>query len=183
MLRGFGRSRTRFPGGRPECPYKPAPVAYNRANKARATPGILVRAMPPGNREATMFRTHGQVSSRERCSSRASRALGLGQAVLQHKAEAQGASVQAPRFRRRSAVAEAASPNNWLLGWTIGVWVDETGTMSGSSIAARADCTTTNAAPSSIRRSPNAAARRRRSWSSIRPADLVRSWGGPGAGL
>src|SRR6266700_51291 len=51
-------------------------------------------------------------------------ALGIGQAVLQHEAEAQGASVQAPRFVV-DPLWPKPLPNNWLLGWTIGVWVDE----------------------------------------------------------
>jgi hypothetical protein len=51
-------------------------------------------------------------------------ALGLGQTVLQHRAEAQGASVQAPMFEV-DPLWPKPLPNNWLLGWTIGVWVDE----------------------------------------------------------
>ncbi len=50
--------------------------------------------------------------------------LGLGQSVLQHKAEAQGASVQAPKFEVNPLWPKPL-PNNWLLGWTIGIWVDE----------------------------------------------------------
>jgi hypothetical protein len=50
--------------------------------------------------------------------------LAVGQAVLQQKAEAQGASVQAPRFVV-DPLWPKPLPNNWLLGWTIGVWVDE----------------------------------------------------------
>src|SRR5262249_18582748 len=45
----------------------------------------------------------------------------IGQAVLQNKAEAQGASVQAPRFVV-DPLWPKPLPNNWLLGWTIGVW-------------------------------------------------------------
>ena len=50
--------------------------------------------------------------------------LWIGQAILQHQAEAQGASVQAPRFVV-DPLWPKPLPNNWLLGWTIGVWVDE----------------------------------------------------------
>ncbi len=50
-------------------------------------------------------------------------ALGIGQAVLQYKAEAQGASVQAPIFEV-DPLWPKPLPNNWLLGWTIGTWVD-----------------------------------------------------------
>src|SRR3981081_2438020 len=51
-------------------------------------------------------------------------ALAAGQAVLQHKAEAQGASVTAPIFEV-DPLWPRPLPNNWLLGWTIGAWVDE----------------------------------------------------------
>jgi len=50
--------------------------------------------------------------------------LGVGQAILQHRAEAQGASVQAPMFEV-DPLWPKPLPNNWLLGWTIGTWVDE----------------------------------------------------------
>ena len=50
-------------------------------------------------------------------------ALGIGQAVLQYKAEAQGANVQAPMFEV-DPLWPKPLPNNWLLGWTIGTWVD-----------------------------------------------------------
>ena len=51
-------------------------------------------------------------------------ALGVGQAVLQHKAEAQGSTVIAPMFEV-DPLWPKPLPNNWLLGWTIGVWVDD----------------------------------------------------------
>ncbi len=51
-------------------------------------------------------------------------ALAIGQAVLERRAEAQGASVQAPRFEV-DPLWPKPLPNNWLLGWTIGAWVDE----------------------------------------------------------
>jgi DNA-binding beta-propeller fold protein YncE len=50
--------------------------------------------------------------------------LGVGQALLQHKAVAQGSSVSAPTFEV-DPLWPRPLPNNWLLGWTIGVWVDE----------------------------------------------------------
>ncbi len=50
--------------------------------------------------------------------------LGIGQAVLQQHADAQGSSVQAPVFEV-DPLWPKPLPNNWLLGWTIGVWVDE----------------------------------------------------------
>jgi hypothetical protein len=51
-------------------------------------------------------------------------ALGAGQAVLQYKAEAQGSSVSAPMFEV-DPLWPKPLPNNWLLGWTIGTWVDD----------------------------------------------------------
>src|SRR6476661_10019914 len=52
-------------------------------------------------------------------------ALGVGQAVLQNKAEAQArASAQAPMFEV-DPLWPKPLPNHWLLGMTIGVWVDE----------------------------------------------------------
>jgi len=50
--------------------------------------------------------------------------LGAGQALLQKKAEAQGATVQAPMFEV-DPLWPKPLPNGWLLGMTIGVWVDE----------------------------------------------------------
>jgi len=50
--------------------------------------------------------------------------LGVGQAILQHQAEAQGASVQGPSYVV-DPLWPKPLPNNWLLGWTIGAWVDE----------------------------------------------------------
>jgi hypothetical protein len=50
--------------------------------------------------------------------------LGVGQALLQHRAQAQGSSVSAPVFEV-DPLWPRPLPNNWLLGWTIGVWVDE----------------------------------------------------------
>jgi len=50
--------------------------------------------------------------------------LGFGQAVLQKRAEAQGSTVQAPIFEV-DPLWPKPLPNNWLLGWTIGIWVDE----------------------------------------------------------
>ena len=51
-------------------------------------------------------------------------ALGVGQAVLQNKAEAQARTVQAPMFEV-DPLWPKPLPNHWLLGMTIGVWVDE----------------------------------------------------------
>src|SRR5215471_17900735 len=50
--------------------------------------------------------------------------LGVGQAMLQKRAEAQGSTVQAPIFEV-DPLWPKPLPNNWLLGWTIGIWLDE----------------------------------------------------------
>jgi DNA-binding beta-propeller fold protein YncE len=51
-------------------------------------------------------------------------ALGVGQAVLQNRADAQGSVVQAPMYEV-DPLWPKPLPNNWLLGWTIGAWVDD----------------------------------------------------------
>lgn len=50
-------------------------------------------------------------------------ALGLGQTFLKSSAEAQGSVVQAPVYEV-DPLWPKPLPNNWLLGWTIGAWVD-----------------------------------------------------------
>jgi hypothetical protein len=51
-------------------------------------------------------------------------ALGIGQAVLENHAAAQARTVQAPMFEV-DPLWPKPLPNHWLLGMTIGVWVDE----------------------------------------------------------
>jgi DNA-binding beta-propeller fold protein YncE len=51
-------------------------------------------------------------------------ALGVGQALLEKTAQAQGRMVQAPTFEV-DPLWPKPLPNHWLLGMTIGVWVDE----------------------------------------------------------
>ena len=50
--------------------------------------------------------------------------LGLGHALLKNQAEAQGSIVQAPIYEV-DPLWPKPLPNNWLLGWTIGAWVDD----------------------------------------------------------
>src|SRR5678809_130677 len=50
--------------------------------------------------------------------------LGVGQAWLQNVAQAQARSVEAPKFEV-DPLWPKPLPNHWLLGMTIGVWVDE----------------------------------------------------------
>ena len=51
-------------------------------------------------------------------------ALGVGQALLENKAEAQARTVQAPKFEV-DPLWPKPLPNHWVLGMAIGVWVDE----------------------------------------------------------
>ena len=51
-------------------------------------------------------------------------ALGCGQAVLQSRADAPGKMVEAPRIEV-DPLWPKPLPNHWLLGMTIGVWVDD----------------------------------------------------------
>ena len=106
--------------------------------------------------------------------------LGIGQAFLQRQAGAQGESVQAPRFEV-DPLWPKPLPNNWLLGWTIGVWVDEqdyvwiihrgASGLNKNEIGAEinppiAECCRT--APPVLVFDPD--------------GNLVRAWGGPGPG-
>jgi DNA-binding beta-propeller fold protein YncE len=106
--------------------------------------------------------------------------LGIGQAVLQRKAEAQGSAVQSPIFEVDPFWPKPL-PNSWLLGWTIGAWVDEqdnvwiihrgAGGLHNNERGAEltppiADCCRT--APPILVFDPQ--------------GKLVRSWGGPGPG-
>ena len=51
-------------------------------------------------------------------------ALGACQAMLENKAATSGPTVQAPMFEV-DPLWPKPLPNHWLLGWTIGVWVDD----------------------------------------------------------
>ena len=51
-------------------------------------------------------------------------ALGAGQALLENRADAQARTVQAPMFEV-DPLWPKPLPNHWLLGMTIGVWVDD----------------------------------------------------------
>ncbi len=106
--------------------------------------------------------------------------LGIGQAVLQSKVEAQGTAVQAPRFEV-DPLWPKPLPNHWLLGMTIGVWVDE---QDHVWIIHRGAATLHNNERGAELNPPIAACCR-----SAPPVlvfdpegNLVRAWGGPGPG-
>jgi hypothetical protein len=105
--------------------------------------------------------------------------LGVGQDLLQQQAEAQS-GVTAPMFEV-DPLWPKPLPNNWLLGWTIGLWVDEqdhvwvihrgAGGLNNNERGAElnppiAECCRT--APPVLVYEPG--------------GGLVRSWGGPGQG-
>src|SRR5471032_1084996 len=105
-------------------------------------------------------------------------ALGCGQGVLQVRADAQGPMVEAPRFEV-DPLWPKPLPNHWLLGMTIGVWVDEqdnvwiihrgAATLNDNEKALdlkTGECCT--AAPPVLVFDP--------------AGNLIRSWGGPGQG-
>ena len=106
--------------------------------------------------------------------------LGVGQALLQTKADAQSATVQAPMFEV-DPMWPKPLPNGWLLGMAIGVWVDEqdhvwmihrsSATLHNNEKGAElkppiADCC--KGAPPVLRFDP--------------AGNLVSAWGGPGQG-
>jgi DNA-binding beta-propeller fold protein YncE len=105
-------------------------------------------------------------------------ALAGGQALLERGAIAQGKTVQAPMFEV-DAFWPKPLPNHWLMGSTIGIWVDEqdhvwiihrnTGTLNDNELALDkkvGECC--SAAPPVL--------------VFDQAGNLVRSWGGPGQG-
>ena len=105
-------------------------------------------------------------------------ALGIGQAVLDRGAIAQGKTVQAPVFEV-DPLWPKPLPNHWLMGSVIGVWADEqdhiwiihrnTGTLNDNELALDkkvGECC--SAAPPVL--------------VFDQAGNLVRSWGGPGQG-
>ncbi len=106
--------------------------------------------------------------------------LGVGQAVLQDRAEAQDNTTQAPQFEVDPFWPKPL-PNNWLMGSVIGVWADEqdniwvihrsSATLANNEKGAElnppvAECCV--GAPPVLVFDPQ--------------GNLVRSWGGPGEG-
>ena len=107
-------------------------------------------------------------------------ALGCGQALLDRQAVAQGDMVQAPVFEV-DPLWPKPLPNHWLLGMTIGVWVDEqdhvwiihrgSSTLNANERGAELNPPTgecCRSAPPVLEFDPE--------------GNLVRHWGGPGQG-
>jgi DNA-binding beta-propeller fold protein YncE len=106
--------------------------------------------------------------------------LGLGQALLQDEAEAQARSVRAPRFEV-DPLWPKPLPNGWLLGMTIGVWVDE---QDHVWIIHRSSATLHNNEKGAEVVPPIAACCKGAPPVLVfdKAGNLVRSWGGPGQG-
>src|SRR5450432_153912 len=105
-------------------------------------------------------------------------ALGCGQAVLQSRADAPGRMVEAPRFEV-DPLWPKPLPNHWLLARTVGVWVDD-----------EDHVWIVQTAPSFLNESERALDLKTGECCTSAPpvlvfdqaGNLVRSWGGPGAG-
>jgi DNA-binding beta-propeller fold protein YncE len=105
-------------------------------------------------------------------------ALGVGQTVLQNKVDAQARSVQAPRFEV-DPLWPKPLPNHWLLGSTIGVWVDE---QDNVWIIHRSSATL-NDNEKALERNVGECCRGAPPVLAFDPAgNLIKSWGGPAAG-
>src|SRR5215831_20097386 len=99
-------------------PYKPGRLAYNRPNCEGHA--VLDRYDAPARRRKRMVKLTGKKFVSGALLAVGIAGLAIGQAVLQNKAEAQGATVQAPRFVV-DPLWPKPLPNNWLLAWTIGL--------------------------------------------------------------
>jgi hypothetical protein len=106
-------------------------------------------------------------------------ALGIGQALLENKATAQSRTVQAPMFEV-DPLWPKPLPNHWLLGMTIGVWVDEQDYVwiihrGSPTLAPKEKGLESGLGPECCRSAPPVLV-------FDQQGNLVRSWGGPGAG-
>jgi len=105
-------------------------------------------------------------------------ALGVGQALLDNHAEAQGRTVRAPVFEV-DPLWPKPLPNHWLLGMTIGVWVDD---QDHVWIIHRSSATLHNN-EKALELGVGECCRGAPPVLVFDPAgNLVRSWGGPGEG-
>ena len=106
----------------------PIAFAYNRHKQERT-----LRTTSCHDSDASCYVGEATMINHRSTSASSSRACALALAssrsasarrVLQQQAEAQGSSVTAPMFEV-DPLWPKPLPNHWLLGWTIGVWVDE----------------------------------------------------------
>src|ERR1700738_3175002 len=105
-------------------------------------------------------------------------ALAIGQTVLQDRVDAQGRTVQAPTFEV-DPLWPKPLPNHWLLGATIGVWVDD---QDNVWIIHRSSATL-NDNEKALELKVGECCRGAPPVLAFDPAgNLIRSWGGPGQG-
>ena len=106
--------------------------------------------------------------------------LGIGQAVLQNKADAQARTVQAPMFEV-DPLWPKPLPNHWLLGMTIGVWVDAQDNVwiihrGAATLGDKEKGQESGLSPECCRSAPPVLV--------FDPqGNLLRAWGGPGQGF
>src|SRR3979490_3624518 len=112
ILEGGGLAPRGGPNALTSPPRSPIIVPTRRSTPRNPGPRDAAR-----DREATMFQPTARFISGAMLVAGIPD-LGLGEAVLQHKAEAQGASVQAPRFVV-DPLWPKPLPNNWLVGWPL----------------------------------------------------------------
>src|SRR3981189_2996663 len=174
ILEGGGLAPRGGPDALTSPPRSPIIVPTRRSTPRNPGPRDAAR-----DREATMFQPTARFISGAMLVAGIA-ALGLGQAVPPHKAEARAASSQAPRFGV-DPLWPKPLPNNWLLGWTIGVWVDEQDYVW---IIHRGAGGLHNKERGAALKPPSAECCRTAPPILVfNPAgDLVRSWGGPGPG-
>jgi DNA-binding beta-propeller fold protein YncE len=108
-------------------------------------------------------------------------ALWIGQSMLEREAVAQGDTVQAPRFEV-DPLWPKPLPNHWLLGMTIGVWVDE---QDHVWIIHRGSATLNNNEKGAEINPPTGECCRGAPPVLVfdQAGNLVRHWGGPGEGF
>src|SRR5215471_12738086 len=105
-------------------------------------------------------------------------ALAAGQAILQNNVDAQGRTVRAPMFEV-DPLWPKPLPNHWLLGSTIGVWVDDEDNVwiihRSSATLNDNEKALTRGVGECCRGAPPVLA-------FDRAGNLIRAWGGPGEG-
>jgi sugar lactone lactonase YvrE len=105
-------------------------------------------------------------------------ALAIGQSLLARAAAQQGAGVEAPRFEVDPFWPKPL-PNNWILGQTIGVWVDDQDVVW---IVHRSSATLADNEKALELKTGECCAGAPPILAFDQAGNLVRSWGGPGEG-